>query len=91
MQLSRTFLLLCFAVLCTPILAQTTTLPDFDKGRLWGSPLALVSTGLHGAYILDDPAEVVGIQGARLEINVLDRKVPWSTDWTGLVGRFPRP
>ena len=84
MQLSRTFLLLCGAVLCAPILAQTTTLPDFDKGRLWGSPLALLSTGIHGAYILDEPAEFGGIQGARLEINVLDRKarayVLWRVD-----------
>ena len=84
MQLFRTFLLLCGAVFCTPILAQTTTLPDFDKGRLWGSPLALLSTGLHGAYILDEPAEVGGIQGARLELNVLDRKarayVLWRVD-----------
>lgn len=84
MTLSRPLLLLCCAVFCLPTLAQTTTLPDFDKGRLWVSPLALLSTGLHGAYILDEPAEVGGVQGARLEINLLDRKarayVLWRVD-----------
>ena len=84
MTLSRFLLLVCCTVLGVSTLAQTTTLPDFDKGRLWGSPLALLSTGLHGAYILDEPAEVGGVQGARLEINVLDRKarayVLWRVD-----------
>ena len=74
MMLFRPLLLLFCTALSAHTLAQTTTLPDFDKGRVWGSPLALLSTGLHGAYILDDFAEVGGIQGARLEINVLNRK-----------------
>ena len=84
MTLSRPLLLVCCSVLGVSTLAQTTTLPDFDKGRLWGSPLAVLSTGLHGAYILDEPADVGGVQGARLEINVLDRKarayVLWRMD-----------
>ena len=31
--------------------AQTTTLPDLDQGRLWVSPLAVLTTGLHAGYL----------------------------------------
>jgi len=54
--------------------AQTTTLPDFDQGRLWVSPLAVLTTGIHAGYVLTEPSNVVGIQGARLEFNVYDQK-----------------
>ena len=53
--------------------AQTTTLPDFDQGRLWVSPLAVLTTGIHAGYVLTEPSNVVGIQGARLEFNVYDQ------------------
>ena len=54
--------------------AQTTTLPDLDQGRLWVSPLAVLTTGVHAGYVLNEPSTLVGIQGARLEFNVYDQK-----------------
>ena len=81
MMLSRLFLLSCFLVLCAPIRAQTTTLPDFDQGRLWVSPLAVLTTGIHAGYILEEPSAWMGLGGVRVEANVWDRKARLYALW----------
>ena len=84
MTLSRFFLLVCCAVLGVSTLAQTTTLPDLDQGRLWISPLAVLTTGIHAGYILEEPSAWLGFGGVRVEANVWDRKARlyalWRTD-----------
>jgi hypothetical protein len=84
MTLSRFFLLVCCAVLGVSTLAQTTTLPDLDQGRLWVSPLAVLTTGIHAGYILEEPSAWLGFGGVRVEANVWDRKARlyalWRTD-----------
>ena len=81
MMLSRLFLLSCCLVLCAPIQAQTTTLPDFDQGRLWVSPLAVLTTGIHAGYILEEPSAWLGLGGVRVEANVWDRKARLYALW----------
>ena len=84
MTLSRFLLLVCCAVLGVSTLAQTTTLPDLDQGRLWVSPLAVLTTGIHAGYILEEPSAWLGFGGMRVEANVWDRKARlyalWRTD-----------
>lgn len=84
MTLSRFFFLVCCAVLGVSTLAQTTTLPDLDQGRLWISPLAVLTTGIHAGYILEEPSAWLGFGGVRVEANVWDRKARlyalWRTD-----------
>ncbi|MDA0729182.1 MAG: hypothetical protein O3B70_08270 [Bacteroidetes bacterium] len=69
---------LCVSASC---LAQTTTLPDLDQGRLWFSPVAVLTTGLHAAYVLNEPWGVANLSGARVEINLIDRKARAYAMW----------
>jgi hypothetical protein len=78
-----THALLGCALLCASglSLAQTTTLPDLDQGRLWFSPVAVLTTGLHAAYVLNEPWGVASLSGARVEINLIDRKARAYAMW----------
>ena len=84
MRALRLFLPCVLAWASVNLQAQTTTLPDLDQGRLWVSPLAVLTTGLHAGYILEEPSAWLGLGGVRLEANVWDRKARlyalWRTD-----------
>ena len=64
----------CLIQVAISVHAQTTTLPDFDQGRLWVSPLAVLTTGIHAGYILQESSDFLGVDGVRLEVNIWDRK-----------------
>ena len=64
----------CLIQVAISVHAQTTKLPDFDQGRLWVSPLAVLTTGIHAGYILQESSDFLGADGVRLEVNIWDRK-----------------
>ena len=74
MRVLRFFLTMLLGGMVWNMQAQKTTLPDFDQGRLWVSPLAVLTTGIHAGYVLESSSDVLGIDGVRLEINVWDKK-----------------
>ena len=84
MRALRLLLPCVFAWASVNLQAQTTTLPDLDQGRLWISPAAVLATGLHAGYILEESSSFLGMDGLRLEANVWDRKARlyalWRTD-----------
>ncbi|MGB0248340.1 MAG: hypothetical protein ACPGAB_07455 [Flavobacteriales bacterium] len=81
MRALRFPLFFVLAAVCQHLQAQTTTLPDLDEGRLWVSPLAVLTTGLHAGYVFEEPSSIAGIRGARLEVNLFDRKARAYAMW----------